>query len=239
MPIEAVIDDVASIRRAKTAQHEHPPVMATMWCAQQSPAVAGMLQVRLRVVKSRSRHGGEHGAEQALSRMPMAQASGGTCGAGVHARRRAVTLDQRTHAPGTPSAAPTTRTPGRACFPPFVRGPLCAMVLRDTARVHGTQVARFEIYRRAQSEAGDNATVCLGMLNDRGGLATAQYLINAAQPSDGSTNLHQRGRLDCTVEARVVENATWHELFTREALDKARRRLIAYEYAPREPNVHR
>ena len=66
-----------------------------------------------------------------------------------------------------------------------------------------------------------------------------QYLISAAQPSDGSTHLPQRGRLDLTVEARVVAHATWHELFTREEHDQARRRLIVYEYAPREPHVHR
>jgi hypothetical protein len=56
-----------------------------------------------------------------------------------------------------------------------------------------------------------------------------KYLISSAKPSDGSTNLHQRGHLDRTVAATVVANAKWHELFTREELDKARRRLIAYE----------
>src|SRR5256885_15677418 len=63
---------------------------------------------------------------------------------------------------------------------------------------------------------------------DRGSLSTAKYLINAAKPSDGSTNLHQRGRLNLTVEAMVVANAKGHELCTRDELDKARRRLIAY-----------
>src|SRR5919198_5877766 len=53
------------------------------------------------------------------------------------------------------------------------------------------------------------------------------------------SGFHQRGRLDLTVEASVGEHATWHALCTREDLDKARRRLIAYGYAPREPNVHR
>src|SRR6266851_4019479 len=58
---EVVINNVTRVRRAKTAQHERPPVMATMWCAQQSPAVAWMLQVSLLVVKSRSLHGARHG----------------------------------------------------------------------------------------------------------------------------------------------------------------------------------
>jgi len=37
----------------------------------------------------------------------------------------------------------------------------------------------------------------------------------------------------------VVEHPKWHELVTREELAKARRRLIASEYAPREPHVPR
>jgi hypothetical protein len=65
------------------------------------------------------------------------------------------------------------------------------------------------------------------------------YLLSSAQPFDGYTDLHQRGRLDLTVEAMVVENAKWYELFTREELDKTRRRLIAYEYVSREPHRHR
>ncbi len=94
--------------------------------------------------------------------------------------------------------------------------------------------AMFDIYRRAESEAGYNATIFLGMLNDRGGLSTAKYLINSAKPSDGYTNLYERGRLDLTVEAMVVENAKWHALFTSDELHKARRRLMAYNYTPRE-----
>jgi hypothetical protein len=94
--------------------------------------------------------------------------------------------------------------------------------------------AMFDIYRRAKSEAGYNATIFLGMLNDRGGLSTAKYLINSPKPSDGYTNLYERGRLDLTVEAMVVENANWHALFTSDELHKARRRLMDYNYKPRE-----
>ena len=78
--------------------------------------------------------------------------------------------------------------------------------------------AMFEIYRRAKLEAGYNATIFLRMLSDRGGLATAKYLINSPIPSDGYTHLYERARLDLTVEAMVVENTRWHELFTREEL---------------------
>lgn len=59
---------------------------------------------------------------------------------------------------------------------------------------------------------------------------TAKYLINAERPSDGFTHLYERGRLDLTVEAMVVENPQWHPLFTEAELERARRRLRAYGY---------
>jgi hypothetical protein len=76
--------------------------------------------------------------------------------------------------------------------------------------------AMFDIYRRAKSEAGYNATIFLQMLNERGGLDTAKYLINSPKVSDGYTALYLRSRLDLTVEAMVVENPKWQELFTSE-----------------------
>lgn len=91
-------------------------------------------------------------------------------------------------------------------------------------------VPMFEIYRRAKVEAGYNATIFLRMISDRGGLATAKYLINATTPSDGYTHLYERGRLDLTVEAMVVENPQWHELFTQDELAAAKRRLKKYGY---------
>lgn len=92
--------------------------------------------------------------------------------------------------------------------------------------------AMFEIYRRAKSEAGYNATIFLRMLSDSGGLATAKYLINSSKPSEGYTHLYDRGRLDLTVEAMVIENAKWHDLFSIDELTKARLRLKQYGYKP-------
>lgn len=92
--------------------------------------------------------------------------------------------------------------------------------------------AMFEVYRRAKEEAGYNATVFLQMLTDRGGLRTAQTLINSTKPSDGYTALYMRGRLDLTVEALVIEDERWHELFTGDELKRARRRLKEYRYDP-------
>jgi hypothetical protein len=93
--------------------------------------------------------------------------------------------------------------------------------------------AMFDIYRRAKSEAGYNATIFLQMLSDRGGLAPAKYLINSPKQSDGYTALLLRGRLDLTVEAMVVENTKWHGLFTGDELEKARLRLKRNGYTPK------
>ena len=90
--------------------------------------------------------------------------------------------------------------------------------------------AMLEIYQRAKSEAGYNATIFLRMLGDRGGLATAKYLINSPKPSEGYTHLYERGHLNLTVEAMIVENTKWHELFTSNELAKARLRLKQYGY---------
>jgi len=93
--------------------------------------------------------------------------------------------------------------------------------------------AMFEIYRRAKAEAKYNATIFLQMLTDNRGRRTAKTLINAARPSDGYTALYQRGRLDLTVEAEVIENPRWHALFLPEELERAKKRLDEYRYEPK------
>ena len=93
--------------------------------------------------------------------------------------------------------------------------------------------AMFSIYRRAKDETGYNATIFLGMLTRMKGVATAKQLINARNPSDGYTALYERGRLDLTVEALILENARWHPLFTPDELERCRRRLRDYKYSPK------
>ena len=93
--------------------------------------------------------------------------------------------------------------------------------------------AMFGIYRRAKDEAKYNATTFLQMLTDNGGLPTAKTLINSARPSDGYTALYMRGRLDLTVEAMVIEEPQWHQLFTPEEIARAEKRLRDYRYKPR------
>ena len=93
--------------------------------------------------------------------------------------------------------------------------------------------AMFTIYRRAKAEAKYNATIFFKMLNERGGLATAKFLINSPNESKGYTELYLRKRLDLTVEAMVVEDQRWHSLFTEDELDKANKRLAKHGYQPK------
>lgn len=92
----------------------------------------------------------------------------------------------------------------------------------DTA-MHG-------IYKRALSEANYPANIFLGMLANHGGHETARRLINSPSVSDGYTALWEKGRLDLTVEATVLENLQWHELFSDRELDICKRRLHQYGY---------
>ena len=94
-------------------------------------------------------------------------------------------------------------------------------------------LALFEAYRKAKTEAKYNATKFYSMLNDNGGIATAKTLINASKPSDGYTALYQRGRLDLTVEAIVVEDLKWYPLFTEVEIARSRKRLSDYHYTPK------
>jgi hypothetical protein len=90
--------------------------------------------------------------------------------------------------------------------------------------------AMLGIYQTAKADLNYNATTYLRMLHEKGGLATARYLINSKLPSDGYTKLFENDRLDLTVEAMVVQNEEWHELFTEDELKKARDRLRSYGY---------
>ena len=97
---------------------------------------------------------------------------------------------------------------------------------------HQSVVAEFnaamnEIYRLAKVEAGYNATVFLSMLAERGPLETARFLIHTPKPSDGFTALWERGRLDLTVEAHVLQER-FRELFTDDERDICRDRLAQY-----------
>src|ERR1700676_622798 len=92
--------------------------------------------------------------------------------------------------------------------------------------------AMMDIYRRAKTEANYNAARYFQMLMDHRGLETARILLHAAGVSEGYTALWERGRLDLTVEALILDHPEYHPLFTDEERAIARRRLEDYKYPP-------
>jgi hypothetical protein len=92
--------------------------------------------------------------------------------------------------------------------------------------------AMMTIYRRAKAEADYPAAIFHRMLTERGGLATAKALINSERPSDGYTALYERNRLDLTVEAVVLDDQRWHQLFDAQEINRAKKRLADYGYRP-------
>ncbi|MFF0775876.1 caspase domain-containing protein [Nonomuraea wenchangensis] len=98
------------------------------------------------------------------------------------------------------------------------------------------EAAMIDVYRRAKTEARYSATYFFEMLNQRGGLATARHLLNASRVSDGFTALWERGRLDLTVEA-VILQSKFASLFTDDERERARARLKEYGYVPSDRPV--
>ena len=89
--------------------------------------------------------------------------------------------------------------------------------------------AMIGVYKDAKSLAGYNASRFLSMVNENGGLATARTLLHASQVSEGYTALWERGHLELTVEA-VILQPRWRELFSASERDIARKRLAQYGY---------
>lgn len=89
--------------------------------------------------------------------------------------------------------------------------------------------AMMSIYSRALKEANYHASIFHQMIGEHGGYQTAKTLIHALKPSDGYPALWERGRLDLTVEALILD-PEWHNLFTDDDRLAAQRRLEQYNY---------
>ncbi|GAA3408448.1 GmrSD restriction endonuclease domain-containing protein [Streptosporangium vulgare] len=85
------------------------------------------------------------------------------------------------------------------------------------------------VYDRARGEANYHATYFLSMLAEHGSLATARKLLHAPAVSDGFAALWERGRLDLTVEALVVQSR-FADLFTPAEVEIAHHRLGQFGY---------
>lgn len=86
-----------------------------------------------------------------------------------------------------------------------------------------------DVYVRAKKEANYTAGFFISMLTTYGGLETAKRLLASQEMHSGFTALYERGRLDLTVEALVVQRK-YSELFTDEEMDTAHRRLRQLGY---------
>ncbi len=89
--------------------------------------------------------------------------------------------------------------------------------------------AMIQLYKDALRECKLNGIYFLQLVTNKGGLATAQYLITTDKPSDGFTRLWELGRLDLTVEALAL-NPIYRDLFTEDELIQAKERLQQYGY---------
>jgi hypothetical protein len=90
------------------------------------------------------------------------------------------------------------------------------------------EAAMHNVYREAKAR-GYTASYFLNMLYERGGVATAKHLVNAATVSDGFTKLWEMQSLDLSAEA-VALRPEFRSLFTPTELAAARERLRKYEY---------
>lgn len=86
-----------------------------------------------------------------------------------------------------------------------------------------------DVYRKAKKEAGYAANYFLQMVDDVGGLEAARRLLMAKSVSSGFSSLWEKGRLDLSVEA-VVLQGRFAGLFTDEEKQVARARLTEYGY---------
>lgn len=89
--------------------------------------------------------------------------------------------------------------------------------------------AMIEVYRRAKSECGYNATRFYLMVEKHGGVETAHRLLAGEGASDGLTELWRQGRLDISVERQVLL-PQFASLFTEAEREKARTRLRDLEF---------
>ncbi len=96
----------------------------------------------------------------------------------------------------------------------------------DEVAFHHAMVA---IYDRAKSEVGYTATRFRQLVSRLGGVKAARHLLAAPHVSDGFATLWEKGRLDLSVEAHVLQRQYLH-LFSVEERDVALRRLQEHGY---------
>jgi hypothetical protein len=86
-------------------------------------------------------------------------------------------------------------------------------------------------YQSAKRDLNYNASIYIRMISIAGGLGAARQLLHAPSVSTGFTTLWEKGRLDLTVEAFILQDR-WTALFTDDERQIARDRLAEYDYHP-------
>lgn len=90
----------------------------------------------------------------------------------------------------------------------------------------------YEKANEAQKALNYRPSYFLQMLSSVGGYEAVVTLISQPSPSDGFTKLWERGRLDLSVEALVVESK-WREHFDQIIIAAAENRLRSVHYQPK------
>lgn len=86
-----------------------------------------------------------------------------------------------------------------------------------------------DIYRKAATEIYYEPRIFLQMVESRGGVGAAEFLLREQEPQEGFERLWLENRLDLTVEFHVLQ-PRFQELFDDEILLAARTRLCDAHY---------
>lgn len=94
--------------------------------------------------------------------------------------------------------------------------------------------AMIELYEQAKIKLNYNATRFLQLVSEHGGVKAAKILLGSKRLSEGFIKSWEKGRLDLTMEAMIIENPKWYSLFTKKELLIAEKRLIDLGYKPKK-----
>lgn len=79
---------------------------------------------------------------------------------------------------------------------------------------------------------GYSTTRILELINNRkDSVELVENFFTNPKPSGGFMTLNKLGRLDLSLEAYVLERPEFHKLFSQEALEMAKFRLLYYGYS--------
>ena len=95
------------------------------------------------------------------------------------------------------------------------------------ARFH---TAMLDIYRVAKRDLSYNATRFLQLVEAKGGVQAAKQLLTGP-PSEGFATLWEKGRLDLSMEAHILQ-PEFQDLFTDAERRIAEERLRQFGYVP-------